>query len=549
MNLDVGIIYGTSAAFLVSSYFLFSILVICSYLRRGCAARGNTLPFLVAAFAVALLLRLFLAPHSWYMGGYFSMYFLDFTHRNLTELRYFKGLIFSPILPLFASALHEWFGWKGMGPVFAVNIVFGSLTIFPIARFVRNLTGSVDAALFSAAMVALFPLHVLHSGADGTIITGLFFFACAAAALSEYALRGDVLFLIYSMICMACSVDCKVDFMVLIPVLVVIPWCVSERPALRLGLLLEGWFLFVFLFAPQVYVLLKTGFFGQPRYGGVSRLLVVKDALMAPFYLFFKLPIFDFHFNPYLLPFLAVAGLIFAWRSHRRVLLLCALWALIYSGIFGNQPPLFGPESTKGTLYQSLIAFIPYVVAASLAFAHILRAWPRWIAAIIVAAMLLNLPANYSFIRIKRNIQREYDFVASSVPKIPSRCDIYTQERIYGRADYDRPILLLDMYDKDPRIRTMERSKPTGNGCEIYYRGVSCYIIHPQSELERMRKSRGLKPGEHSADMVMNRACGSVWRDYKLTPITEKTIDNDVFLFDYFISRRIRLGFYYIHKK
>jgi predicted negative regulator of RcsB-dependent stress response len=64
-------------------------------------------------------------------------------------------------------------------------VLLGSFSIFPLASFVRRLTGSNTTALAAAALLAVSPLHIYFSSQGIPDVMALFFLLCALACLAR----------------------------------------------------------------------------------------------------------------------------------------------------------------------------------------------------------------------------------------------------------------------------------------------------------------------------------------------------------------------------
>jgi predicted negative regulator of RcsB-dependent stress response len=90
-------------------------------------------------------------------------------------------------------------------------VLFGSASVFPLASFVRRLTGSNTAALAAAALLAVTPLHIYFSSQGVPDVMALFFLLCALACLARAAETGAVVDFVLLGGCLALALISKAN--------------------------------------------------------------------------------------------------------------------------------------------------------------------------------------------------------------------------------------------------------------------------------------------------------------------------------------------------
>lgn len=159
----------------------------------------------------------------------------------------------------------------------------------------------------------------------------------------------------------------------------------------------------------------------------------------------------------------------------------------------------------------------------------------RFAMLVLLGLMLLaSSLARTPWIREARNPQREYAFLARTVPALPRDCAVITADRFMAdrviSTEFpvwwakDRPVIELSRFLEDPE-------RLAGWPCRLFYRGLSCYCF-THAERERIPPD-GLRP-----------ECRRMAHGHELIPVARTTFENRPFTSFRVPASTLTIGFY-----
>jgi hypothetical protein len=158
--------------------------------------------------------------------------------------------------------------------------------------------------------------------------------------------------------------------------------------------------------------------------------------------------------------------------------------------------------------------------------------------ALLVGTLAVGSALRFPAVRERFDPQREYDFLARTVPALPAGCAVITAPRAMAahRVMTEFPIWWLrgPIEFSDRHLRWPEGLD--GYDCRFFYRGLSCY---------QFAADEALPP----APEVLRPECREIERRYRLVPHVEETFPGRPYREHFIPARDLTLGFYRLERR
>jgi len=310
--------------------------------------------------------------------------------------------------------------------VFALNILFGALTIFPVYAFARSVWASERAGLFAALAIALLPPHIrLSATEDLYVLGGLLEVTCLAAVLA-YSRAASIkhLALAVASAVLVCQVRESLNLVPLFAIAAFFLFAAHRREALRRPSLWGAVAMTVLLVAPHAY------FFASYS---LPSLAAIGPRFDSAWVLGTGVRIFTLE-NPYLDPgltlptfaLLGAAGVALRFRSQAGPILFVGSAVLVFAWVAFLKTIT---ETDRVMFHAHYGIFLAVLVGRGVHRLLELRVAQRApaVAAAAAAVALLAMPvAAWSFLTRESNIQLEFQCVSEQTQSLQQGCTLVT---------------------------------------------------------------------------------------------------------------------------
>ncbi|MDG2308025.1 MAG: glycosyltransferase family 39 protein [Candidatus Binatia bacterium] len=328
--------------------------------------RGSDRGLLIAGllFVGALLVRALLPPWTHYTYNDEYLY-LRYAH-ELGESGTFSFENQPPLLIYLYALAFRGFSASAQ-TTSAITSIAGSLTVAALYGCLRSLRVDRTVAVLAAALLAVHPLHVKHSGASSLEVMSLLFLVASVGTFARWLRTNGTLSLLSFAVCLFGALTTRIENFALVPIfggLALVGLEDQRRPTLYEFSMLGLVVLTAGLYLPSVLL-----FHGDQAGWWKSELSAV--ALLAnnlKFWIGGGLSVGK-------LPFLLLAGgVVGSWRTSRTA---CVTWLVLlftYSAIYvvhganlgyhheSTHPPYFAARASGHDMFRFNVPLLPAIV-------------------------------------------------------------------------------------------------------------------------------------------------------------------------------------------
>ncbi len=483
---------------------------------------------LAAIWIAALVLRLFLSPHT-FLHEYYHIAETLYGH-----LRGETGPVYGDTGP----ALFQLFGRLSGQPddariIFVTNALIASLAIPALALFDLAIARSWPRALCAAILLAALPHHLRFSASEVLFVQSVTFAMWTLALFALYLRTSKLGHALCTVLALALAMQTRPE-MLLFPAALVLLVLLAEPSAWRVLFdrrTLTAFLLLLLLLVPRFFEVRQV-MHGASQAG---------PSLPELHRYWGSLIVFDRGVTPnMLLPVIAAGWLATLWCTPGY-----AIWTvLVYLGFTLFSLSLFDnpPYNVRSQLLPTSFVAIAGAGVASIW----MGLWSRRrslglaIGACISCAFALIVVArSYGFVTELRDQQLEWQFLESGVPRLPDHGTLISVAEVGGRNLDAFPEFLLRQADKDYLLVDLRNAIagkvawPEPSDELLFYQGMFCYFDFP----------------DRPSPAPMTEICRAVHDRYTAKPLIVEDLDTTGYSAMSYADPPYRIGFYRLRRR